>query len=54
MTQLRADTVEATIRLSYPRVHAAPDGSSSFEDIAVPMSPVVFVPGIPLVDVGIG
>lgn len=51
MTALRLDAVEAAIRLTYPRVHAASDGSSHFEDIAVPMTPVVFVPGIPLVDV---
>jgi quercetin dioxygenase-like cupin family protein len=51
MTALQLDAAEAAIRLTYPRVHAAPDGSSHFEDIAVPMTPVVFVPGIPLVDV---
>lgn len=54
MAELQLGAVEAAIRLRYPRVHAAPDGSTHFEDISVPMTPVVFVPGIPLVDVATG
>jgi hypothetical protein len=53
MTELHQDAVEAAIRLSYPRVHATPDGASHFEGIAVPMAPAVYVANIPLVDVAI-
>ena len=51
MTDRYLDASDAAIRPSYPRVYAAPDGASHFEDIAVPMAPVVDVAGIPLVDV---
>ena len=42
---------DAAVRLTYPRVYASPDGETHFQDVAVPMAPAVFVPGIPLVDV---
>jgi hypothetical protein len=51
MTEHHLDATQAVIRLSYTRVYATPDGASHFEDIAVPMAPVVDVTGIPLVDV---
>jgi quercetin dioxygenase-like cupin family protein len=51
MTERRVDAVEPAVRLSYPRVHTTPDGASHFQDIAVRMSPAVYVAGIPLVDV---
>ena len=45
------DAINAAVGLTYPRVHASPDGETHFQDLAVSMVPVVFVPGIPLVDV---
>ena len=51
MSDLDPYATVATIRLTYPRVYASPDGETHFQDIAVPMTPAVFVPGIPLVDV---
>jgi hypothetical protein len=42
---------DAAVRLTYPRVYASPDGETHFQDVAVPMAPAVYLPGIPLVDV---
>ncbi len=52
MIDVDATPTDATVRLTYPRVYASPDGETHFQDLAVPMAPTVFVPGIPLVDVG--
>jgi hypothetical protein len=51
MIDVDAAPTEAAVRLTYPRVQAAPDGATHFQDIPVLMTPAVFVPGIPLVDV---
>lgn len=45
------ETTKNVVRLMYPRVYSARDGVTHFDDVAVSMAPVVFVPGIPLVDV---
>jgi hypothetical protein len=37
--------------MTYPCVQSTADGETHFHDIAVPMTPAVFVAGIPLVDV---
>src|SRR3954454_23943863 len=51
VAELQVGAIEVEVRLSYPRVHTGPDGTSHFQDIVVPMSPAMYVPGIPLVDV---
>jgi quercetin dioxygenase-like cupin family protein len=50
MAERHLDAAEAVVRLSYPHVHTTPDGASHFQDIAVPMAPVAYLAGIPLVD----
>jgi len=52
MIDIDSTATDAAVRLTYPRVHASPDGETHFQDIPAPMAPAVFVPGIPLVDVG--
>jgi hypothetical protein len=51
MINVEDQSVDATIRLTYPRVYASQDGETHFQDVAVPMAPAVYLPDIPLVDV---
>lgn len=51
MIDVDPTATDAAVRLTYPRVHASPDGETHFQDIAVPMVPAVYLVGIPLVDV---
>jgi len=50
MIEQRQDLREPTIRLTYARVYVGPDGATHFQDSAIGMIPIEYVPGIPLVD----
>lgn len=52
MSDVESRATEAASRLTYPRVYPSPDGETHFQDVAVPVAPEVYVPGIPLVGVG--
>jgi quercetin dioxygenase-like cupin family protein len=45
-------TTGAAVRLAYPRVYASPNGETHFQEVDLPLTPVIYVPDIPLVDVG--